>query len=129
MCAQVEERDAEQSVSLWKAAREDYRGAAKSFQQQHNLSGVIFATGNAALLTAQLGDDERAFKVRTFSPTVFTHTALTFAAGTRRCSLRSSATTSARSRCSPAHLITCSTAHLLYPPAQLSQLLPGTPRF
>ena len=61
---QTEQRDGDKAAALWKAAREDYRGAAKSFQQQHNLSGVIFATGNAALLTAQLGDNERAFKVR-----------------------------------------------------------------
>lgn len=61
---QTEQQDPETAVNLWKAAREDYRGAAKSFQQQHNLSGVIFATGNAALLTAQLGDNERAFKAR-----------------------------------------------------------------
>lgn len=60
----VQKESDEEACALWKAAREDYRGAASSFQQQRNLSGVIFANGNAALLTAQLGEDARAFKVR-----------------------------------------------------------------
>ena len=59
----VQEEGAQAAAVEWRAAREDYRAAAKTFQRLKNLSGAIFATGNAALAIAQLGDDARAFKV------------------------------------------------------------------
>lgn len=59
----VQEEGAQAATVEWRAAREDYRAAAKMFQRLKNLSGAIFATGNAALAIAQLGDDARAFKV------------------------------------------------------------------
>jgi hypothetical protein len=61
---QAYQSDPAKAEAQWRTAREAYRASAKSFQVLKNMSGAIFATGNAALLTAQLGEDARALKVR-----------------------------------------------------------------
>lgn len=52
------------SDAEWDLALQDYRAATQSFQRSRNLSGSIFAASNAALVTAQLGRDAQAVKVR-----------------------------------------------------------------
>eukprot|EP00892_Ulva_mutabilis_P003677 jgi/Ulvmu1/1681/UM115_0010.1 len=46
----------------WELARQDYRAATSVFQRSKNLPGAIFASSNAALVSAQLGDDTGALK-------------------------------------------------------------------
>lgn len=46
----------------WQLAREDYRASTSVFQRSRNLPGAIFASSNAALVSAQLGDDAEALK-------------------------------------------------------------------
>lgn len=48
----------------WELARQDYRSSTSVFQRSRNLPGAIFASSNAALVSAQLGDDAEALKVR-----------------------------------------------------------------
>ena len=55
--------DPDAAYTQYRSAREDYRALAKSFQHLKNLSGAIFATGNAALMSAQLDGDTKALKV------------------------------------------------------------------
>lgn len=61
------------SLGEWKAAREDYLASANGFQSarredrlagrlQQRLDGAVFAFSNAALMLAQLGDDDGATK-------------------------------------------------------------------
>lgn len=61
------------SLGEWSLAREDYLASAKGFQSarresgaagtlQQRLDGTVFALSNAALMLAQLGDDETATK-------------------------------------------------------------------
>lgn len=46
----------------WRNAQSDYQEAARVFQRSRNLPGAIFAASNAALISAQLGDDARALR-------------------------------------------------------------------
>jgi tetratricopeptide (TPR) repeat protein len=61
------------SLGEWSLAREDYLASAEGFQSarrevggagtlQKRLDGAVFALSNAALMLAQLGDDEKAIK-------------------------------------------------------------------
>jgi Tfp pilus assembly protein PilF len=60
------------SLGEWKAARDDYLASANGFQSarrednvgrlQQRLDGAVFAFSNAALMLAQLGDDDGATK-------------------------------------------------------------------
>ena len=52
-----------EAARQWRAARDDYKASAEVFQRSRNLSGAIFASSNAALVSAQLGDDSAALKV------------------------------------------------------------------
>lgn len=47
----------------WELALRDYRASTSVFQRSRNLPGAIFASSNAALVSAQLGDDAEALKV------------------------------------------------------------------
>ena len=49
--------------AVWQDAQQDYNAAAMSFQRSRNLPGAIFASSNAALISAQLGNDTAALRV------------------------------------------------------------------
>ena len=57
----------------WRAARDDYKSSAAVFQKARNLSGAIFASSNAALISAQLGNDSLALQVSPASSVVLLH--------------------------------------------------------
>ena len=59
--------DGSSAQSAWKEAQQDYAAAAASFQRSRNLPGSIFASSNAALMSAQLGNDSSALRVRLFA--------------------------------------------------------------
>jgi len=50
------------SLGRWEEARADYLASAAIFQESRMLSATIFAAGNAALVSAQLGDDDTAVR-------------------------------------------------------------------
>jgi tetratricopeptide (TPR) repeat protein len=51
------------SIGEYKTALDDFERSADVFRKIRSISGTIYALSNAALMHAQLGDDDRAIKV------------------------------------------------------------------
>jgi hypothetical protein len=64
MRSQGDAEAAAEAEREWRAARDDYQASAAVFQRSRNLSGAIFASSNAALISAQLGNDSIALQVQ-----------------------------------------------------------------